>query len=884
MDRLEGRTLGPYELEGLLGSGGFGAVYRATHRRMRVVRAVKILPPTIAELDPEFIRRLDREANLAAQLRHANIVQVHDVAEADGLHYIAMELVEGRSLRALLAAEGPLPLERARGLLGQLANALDYAHAKGVLHRDLKPANIIVGPDDHVTLLDFGLARAVEGLRLTASSRVLGTPEYMAPEAIEGAGDGPGADLYALGVLAYETLTGHVPFSGPSSLPVLNAHVHTPPPPPRASQPGLPERAEAGLLRQLAKDPSQRYATAKDFVAALGGESEPPPRSGAGQHAAFGGPAALPASADPDGPVLPPGHLPLRSPFVGREEELDFLKALYEAAAAGGGGRLVLIAGAPGVGKTRLARELGALVRRSGGVFLEGHYLREGNTPYLAWVEILRAGLRGLTGGALARAVGPYAAEMSQILPEMAAMLGAGAPAPSPAPEAQRRRFNDAVAEVIVNLARSAPPRAGSTQLGGLVVLLDDFHWSGMVTLLGQVARRLGDLRAVFLGTYREQELKERASLYWGVAELNRERLYVPMGLHPLTPGETLQMVAETLGADAAAALGERLHEVTRGNPFFVEETLRALVESGAVRHGGGAWRVVDPAAVKLPESMRLVIEERVGRLGEGARGTLIQAAVLGQEFGLEVLRRMTGLGEDALEECIERAVAARLLVDSSAVWEERFAFADEQVREALYDGLSGMQRRRLHLRAGRAIEAVHAERLEEHVEELARHFGAGGEPEKGADYAYRAAVKLDRVYVYSRALPYYRTALELWDQLGGHAEERAAASRRLAEAAYKATLDIPRGEGLIPEPRGTGIAGRKPTARSAGALPPMALTEREVEVLRLVAAGLADAEVAEKLVISPRTVNAHLRSIYGKLGVSSRTAATRKAVDQRLI
>src|SRR5438093_9345448 len=169
MDRLAGRVLGPYELEELLGSGGFGAVYRALHRRLGHARAVKVLLAHTA-LDENLIRRFEREANLVAGLRHPNIVQIHDIAEADGVHYIAMELVEGRSLRQLLQTEGPLPLTRALGLLDQLANALDYAHARGVIHRDLKPANVMVGSDDRVTLLDFGLARALQDPRMSTAS------------------------------------------------------------------------------------------------------------------------------------------------------------------------------------------------------------------------------------------------------------------------------------------------------------------------------------------------------------------------------------------------------------------------------------------------------------------------------------------------------------------------------------------------------------------------------------------------------------------------------------------------------------------------------------------------------------------------------------------
>ena len=143
MDPLVGRAIGPYEVLARLGAGGMGTVYRAVHRRLRQQRAVKVLPSTLAA-DPTFVQRFEREARLSAELRHPNIVVVHDVDDADGIHYIAMELLEGHSLRDLIRYEAPVPVERALAILDQLASALDFAHARGVVHRDVKPANIFV--------------------------------------------------------------------------------------------------------------------------------------------------------------------------------------------------------------------------------------------------------------------------------------------------------------------------------------------------------------------------------------------------------------------------------------------------------------------------------------------------------------------------------------------------------------------------------------------------------------------------------------------------------------------------------------------------------------------------------------------------------------------
>jgi serine/threonine protein kinase len=279
---LAGRHLGQYRLLKQLGSGGFGAVYSAMHERLGHPRAVKVLWPHLAA-DRGFIRRFEREAHLAAGLHHPNIVRVFDIDQADGYHYIAMELLEGISLRDFRHAGGPLPLDRSIQIFEQLASALDFAHERRVVHRDLRPANVIVGSDNHATLIDFGLARESERLtqRLTQTptDTVLGTADYMAPEAITGASKGPSIDLYALGMMAYELLAGRLPFQG-NNLQTLYLRVMEAPPPPDRFQPSLPAQMGAVLLRQLSINPHHRYPSAVAFVAALKAAAPSPPPSG----------------------------------------------------------------------------------------------------------------------------------------------------------------------------------------------------------------------------------------------------------------------------------------------------------------------------------------------------------------------------------------------------------------------------------------------------------------------------------------------------------------------------------------------------------------------------------------------------------------------------
>jgi len=273
---LTGQMLGKYHLEQEIGRGAMAVVYRATDTALNRQVALKVLP-TYFSHDPEFVRRFQREAQVAASLSHPGIVQIYDVGEApDGTLYIAMQEA-GETLKRLLQHEGPLPLGRALAIAEQVAAALDYAHRRGVIHRDVKASNILLGPGDQTVLTDFGIARVGQESGITTPGFALGTPEYLAPEQAEaGKPVDYRADLYALGVVLFEMLTGRVPFSADRPEAVLHAHIFTPPPSPSRLNPALPEAASQVLLKALAKDPNERYQSGAALVAALRGTFQVP--------------------------------------------------------------------------------------------------------------------------------------------------------------------------------------------------------------------------------------------------------------------------------------------------------------------------------------------------------------------------------------------------------------------------------------------------------------------------------------------------------------------------------------------------------------------------------------------------------------------------------
>jgi serine/threonine protein kinase len=269
---LEGQTLGKYRVLEPLGRGGMAQVYRAYHAQLERYVAIKVLRSDLVE-EEEFLTRFRREARAVAALRHPNIVQVYDFDVQDDLYYMVMELLEGDTLRAYLNSyrtrgEAMPWGEMGRILLDILAG-LAYAHKEGIVHRDIKPANVLLTRQGQAVLTDFGIAQIIGATRYTISGALMGTLNYMSPEqGLEGRGD-ERSDIYSLGIVFYEMLTGRTPFDADTPLAILMKHLNDPLPLPHQFAPGLPEPLEAVILKALAKSPDDRYRSAEEMMQAV---------------------------------------------------------------------------------------------------------------------------------------------------------------------------------------------------------------------------------------------------------------------------------------------------------------------------------------------------------------------------------------------------------------------------------------------------------------------------------------------------------------------------------------------------------------------------------------------------------------------------------------
>lgn len=733
-----------YRLDSEIGRGGMGIVYRATDLELHREVAVKVLPNATSSLEAR--QRLMREARAAAALNHPHIISVHDVGEANGSPFFVMELAQGPSL----AKARPAELSRVIEIAGQLCAALEHAHANHIVHRDLKPDNVLLSSslDGSVKLADLGLALPVDAARISRAGLIVGTAAYMAPEQALGQTVDGRTDLYALGVLLYEMTTGRLPFIGDDPLAVVSQHVHASVVPPRVLRPDLPRALEAIILRLLSKDPAQRFATAAETGTALR-DSLTAEEFDTDEEA-----VATVAILD----ALSRGRL------VGRAAELTEAIELWHRAREGHG-HAVLFSGEPGAGKTRLAREVTIHASVDGAVVLSGGcYEYEATTPYLPFVEAFRRLVREEKDDAALRVkLGDTAPQIAKLAPEIQTRLG---PFPDRAelpPHEERLLFFDAVVKVFVNLAG---PK-------GLLFYADDLHWAdrGTLWLLGHLLRQLREERVLILGAYRETELDRAHPLAKSLVDWNRERLVTRLALKRFDASETSAQLGALLGENVSGDFTDAVFRETEGNPFFVEEVLKALIEKGSVRRESGRWQRCDVDELVIPQSMKEAIGSRLDRVSPEANEVLRAGAVLGKTFTFAELQSASAeQNEDALLDALDEAVGAQLITANRS---DSFTFTHDKIREVLYEELNPIRRRRLHRQAAEGLErsstTSHCA-----VEKLAHHYIQAADYKSGLKYAKQAAAGAERLSAFDEAIVAFGRARDCAEALDSVDEQLA--------------------------------------------------------------------------------------------------------------
>lgn len=716
-----------YRLDEELGVGGMGFVYRAQDILLDRAVAVKLISES--GLGTEGRNRLLREAQSAAQLNHPNIVSVYDAGEAEGRPFIVMELVDGKSLYS----RRPESVEQVISVALQICAALEHAHSHGIIHRDVKPENVLRKADGKIKLTDFGLARSVAS-RLTVEGGISGTAFYLAPEQALGRQIDGRTDLYALGVMLYELTAGRLPFTGDDLLTVISQHLHAPVVPPSTHNPDIPPALDALILQLLSKLPEDRPSSATEvarILSRLAAVSEKP----------------LPEAA---GKLSMLDQL-VRGRMVGRESEFAEARMVWHRAISEFG-QVLLVSGETGIGKTRFVDELTTLVQVQGGQALYSQCYAEGGAPYAPFTQVLR-GLFGDRPEEIGRLGLPDLVldELFSLAPDLRICCPDLSPNPPLDPQAERQRLFEGVLALCTALAERAP----------LLLVVEDVHWAdgGTLSLLRQLSRRLRSLRLLIMLTYREIELDQAHGLNELLLELSRERVSTRIKLGRLDRDQTGQMLAVMFGDEITDEFLTLIYRETEGNPFFIEEVCKALIEDGRIYRENGVWQRANVEEIQIPQSVRLAIQSRLTRLPPFVQDLLLLASIFGREFDFSSLREACDLDEEALVDALETAERAQLISEAKRAGQgESFIFVHALIPTTLRESVSGLRRHRLHRRVAAAIERVHPDDLEA----LAYHYGEAGDEKRARTYVLRAAERARRLYANEEAIRFYSEALEL--------------------------------------------------------------------------------------------------------------------------
>jgi tetratricopeptide (TPR) repeat protein len=736
---------GRYQVRRFLGEGGKKKVYLAHDTLLD--RDVAFALIKTEKLDDATRTRVSREARAMGRLGdHPNIVAIYDMGDHERQPYIVIPVMPGGDVEGLIekAPERRLPIEQALGVAKAICRGLEYAHGKGIIHRDIKPGNVWLSADGTAKIGDFGLAVAVDLPRLTQSGMMVGTVTYMPPEQAMGGKVTAKADLYSLGAMLYEMVTGRPPFVGDDSVAIIGQHINTPPVSPTWHRADLPPALETLILQLLEKDPEKRPESAAVVLQAL---------------------ETIEAGKEKAEPLKEaPAENPLyRRVFVGREPELKQLKSAFDGAISGQGA-LMMVMGEPGIGKTALCEQLATYVTLRGGRTLVGHCYEKGSLslPYLAFVEALRSYVLTLEVKDLREELGSGAADVARIISEIRERLKIKL-RPQKDPEEERYRLLQAVTGFLSNAANVQP----------MMVVLEDLHDAdkGTLDMLTHVSRNLAGARLLIVGTYRDVEVDRSHPLSAALAELRRVSTYGRVLLRGLNADEVRRMLESITRESVPWGLAKAVHRQTEGNPLFVQEVVRYLAEEGLITRKEGGWRPTrdTPLEMSIPEGLRDVIGKRLSLLTPECNQLLSVASVIGREFALETLKAVARINEDVFVNALKEAVRLSVLEERSQRGAVRYRFTHAFFRQTLYEEMIAPQRLKLHQQVARALETLYAKRLEEHAAELAEHFSHSTDPadlKKAVEYCKMAAKRATDVYAYGEAVRLLEQALKVQEVL----------------------------------------------------------------------------------------------------------------------
>ena len=695
-----------------LGSGAMGRVSLALDRATGDLVAVKRLHEVVAL---QGGARLRREFRALERIEHPNVLKVLGFGEDDGLPFLVMEYVRGTDLSDWL--EGKPALTEIVKVFAGVASALSAVHAQGIIHRDLKPENIRVTNAGEAKLMDFGLAKSLQGsVALTRAGAVVGTVLYMAPEQCRGAQLDYRADLYALGAVLFSALTGRPPFVGDGLAQVVMQHISQAPPSPRQFNPNIPQKLEALILKMLEKNPLERPQSALAVREALLGILE------------------MPVAEFSSDTQMTRADALLVAPLIGRELELGDLLPLLERPPETG---VIAITGDVGSGKSRLIRAFAERARNLGVRLAVGEAIEQDPTPFGA-VSRFILDLGRNHKGILQALPEATRAELARISPSLGE---ASALDPSLPADVARLRLFEAFTTLLEMVCTVTP------------VVFENLHWADASTLelLSHASRTAENPRV--LVSYRVEDLPEDANTPRGLKPKRS------INLQALPESAMQELLVAWLDSSIDPTLANELVMHAAGNPWVLEERLKAMIEAGAVYRRGGIYEW-NRSLMGVPSGLNDLLAHRLAALPGNALEFARAGSVLGRAWMFDDARELLGWDDNAALDALEALVRAKVVSEIAGTNGEGFRFRHPLYTDILTSSIMSLKRRKMHAKAAKLLES-RAQPLE-----LCIHCLEAGMFEAALEKGLEAGLLAQNTFAYPQAERAYRLALEASEHL----------------------------------------------------------------------------------------------------------------------